>query len=234
MECSTLHTNISEGKCYYLNLGVMDYIEALDLQDKIVEARRKMLIGDVLILLEHPPVFTVGRSGRFENILVPRAVLDREGIPVYRVDRGGDVTYHGPGQLIGYFIFDITDNKDILRFVHKVEQSIIKTLNDYAITAHPERGVWVGDEKIAAIGMRVQEWITKHGFALNVNPNMDHFAMINPCGIKAEKITSMSKLLGRSISTSDIRPRYINHFCGVFSKNIIEISLDELRDQING
>ncbi len=224
---------LSRSKCYYLEFGLLNYGEALALQDELAEARRKKLIDDILILLEHPPVITIGRSGSYDNILVQKDILDAERISVYKVDRGGDVTYHGLGQLVGYFIFDISYNRDIHEFVHKIEESIIQTLNEYGITARPERGVWVDNEKIAAIGMRVKDWITKHGFALNVNPNLDHYAMINPCGMREIKITSLSKLLQREISIYDIRRRYIKHFCNIFGLDTVETSIEKLREQID-
>src|SRR5215467_11063503 len=158
--------------CCVLKLGRLDYAHALEVQTGLVEQRKRGEIPDHLLLLEHSHVITLGRNGHMENLLASGNVMERAGIDFFPVDRGGDVTYHGPGQLVAYPILDLTDwKRDVHAYVHAVEQTIIDTLADYGIQAGriPKLiGVWVGDSKIAAIGVHISRWVTKHGFALNV------------------------------------------------------------------
>ena len=208
-------------KCLVLEVERISYNNAFELQRKLVRARLKNEIEDTLILLEHDPVFTVPRTETRNNILVPTEILDQEGIEVCRTDRGGDVTYHGPGQVVGYSIMDLKEQgRDLHRYIRNVEQLLIDTLGDYGIEAgrdpkHP--GVWTGNKKIAAIGIAVKNgWITMHGFALNVNPNMSHFTMIVPCGITDKGVTSMVALLGGTVDRIELNSRLIAHYAEIF------------------
>lgn len=185
----------------------MDYQEALDYQEKLVALRRRGQIPDTLLLVEHPPVFTIGRGGGWENLRCSRETLEQEGIRVYEVNRGGNITYHGPGQLVGYPIIDLAaQGRDVRAYLWSLEEILIRTLEPYLgpLGLAPERlpgytGVWVANEKIAAIGVAVKGWITMHGFALNLNTNLKHFQLINPCGITDRGVTSLGRLLGREV-----------------------------------
>jgi len=199
----------------------MDYNEALMLQEKLLFLRQKKEIPDVFILLEHPPLLTLGVRAKESNILVPEDILSEQGISVYRINRGGDVTYHGPGQIVGYPILDLNDQgRDIHLFVSKIEETFIQLLkNEYGITAgrnQKHTGVWVGDDKITAIGISVKKWVTMHGFAFNVNTNLDHFKWIIPCGIKDKGVTSLKKLLGYELDMDKLNNQVIEYFANQF------------------
>ena len=202
------------------DLGLADYSEAWELQRKLHRQRVEGKISDVLLLLEHPPTLTIGKSGTLDNVLISRERLAQQGLSLFFIDRGGDVTYHGPGQLVGYPILDLRERgKDLHQYVHNLEEVILRTLRMFSIEAgrdesHP--GVWADREEIAAIGLSVRRWVTMHGFALNVNTNLDHFTCINPCGFSDRRATSMSKILGRTISMEAVTVQLKFHFCHVF------------------
>ena len=203
-------------------LGVVPYADALALQRSLVEDRRAGRIGDTLLLLEHPPVLTLGvrGDGGRSHILASAESLATRSIEVHEAGRGGDVTYHGPGQIVGYPIIDLNSHRrDVHRYVRDLETVLIRTAGDYGISAHRVdglTGVWVGDEKLAAIGVRIARWVTSHGFALNVNTYLDHFDLIVPCGIADRGVTSMARLLGRSLDTAEVENRIIEQFTDVF------------------
>ncbi len=208
-------------KCLVLEVERICYNDAFELQRKLVSARSNNKIEDTLILLEHNPVITVPGTQTLDNILVPLEILEQEGIEVCRTDRGGDVTYHGPGQVVGYSIMDLKEQgRDLHRYIRNVEQVLIDTLKDYGIAAerdpkHP--GVWTGNKKIAAIGIAVKNgWITMHGFALNVNPDMNHFTMIVPCGITDKGVTSMAEKLGAPVDRRALQEKLIRHYAKIF------------------
>ncbi|HVP79597.1 MAG TPA: lipoyl(octanoyl) transferase LipB [Thermodesulfobacteriota bacterium] len=206
--------------CEIWNLGVVEYREAWELQKRLHHHRVEGRIPDLLLLLEHPPTITIGRSGSLDNILISRKQMVQAGIPLFFIDRGGDVTYHGLGQLVGYPILDLRDQgRDVRLYVRKLEEVMIQTLRDFSIEAdlderHP--GVWVKGEEIGAIGLSIKKWVCMHGFALNVDTDLDHFAFINPCGFSDRRATSMSKIIGRKISTAEVAARLKFHFYGVF------------------
>jgi len=214
-----------------LNLGVEPYGRVLDLQHRLVEARREGLIEDTLILLEHLPVITLGRRADEKNIVASRELLARLGVEVHRVERGGDVTYHGPGQLVGYPILDLRGyRQDVGWYMHSLEEVLIQALSDFGIGAGrmEERiGVWVGDKDIAALGARIEEWITYHGFALNVSPDLSHFDLIIPCGYRGMGITSMAEVLGEAPEMSEVRKSVVQWFGEVFRVEIREAVLEE-------
>ena len=203
--------------------GRLDYQEALNLQEKLLLLRQQNEIDDTLILLEHPPVLTLGRRGEYGNILLPLDILEAQGVKVYEVSRGGDVTYHGPGQIVGYPIINLCNmGKDIKEFVYKVEEVLIRLLsNEFGIKSYRDEkkytGVWVGDEKITAIGIAVKKWVTMHGFAFNVNTDLSHFKWITPCGITDKSVTSVQKILGREIDFVKMNEFVLKYFCEVFS-----------------
>jgi lipoyl(octanoyl) transferase len=209
-------------------LGTVPYGEALEIQNALAEERRHGRIGDVLLLLEHPHVLTLGArgDGGRAHILATPARLAELGVEVFETGRGGDVTYHGPGQLVGYPILDLTpDRCDVHKYVRDIEEVIIRTTGDYDIRAGRIAGltgVWVGHEKIAAIGIRISRWITSHGFAFNISTNLDYFRLIVPCGISDRGVTSLDKLIGRPVPFEEVEDRLAGHFCDVFGRVLSE------------
>jgi len=207
-------------------LGRVDYGEALELQKSLVEDRRAGRIGDTLLLLEHPPVLTLGvkTRGKSTNIVASPEQLAHAGVAVYETGRGGDVTYHGPGQLIGYPIFDLNpDRRDVHRYVRDLEEALMVALRAFGIEGGRVAGltgVWVGaagrEEKIAAIGVRISRWITSHGFALNVSTHLDHFSLIVPCGIRDRGVTSIERVLGRSVAMTEVETAVVEGMGAVF------------------
>ncbi|HEX3044910.1 MAG TPA: lipoyl(octanoyl) transferase LipB [Bacillota bacterium] len=180
-------------------LGRMDYKEALSFQEKALSLRQQGRIGDLLLLVEHPPVLTLGRRGKYHNILLPLDELKKNGINIYEVNRGGDVTYHGPGQLVGYPVMDLNQHgADIKSFIWNMEEVFIRLLKEkYQITADRDEkkytGVWIENRKITALGIAVHRWVTMHGFAFNINTDLSHFQWINPCGITDKGVASIRK-----------------------------------------
>lgn len=206
--------------CVVLELGLIEYQEAYHLQRNLHRQRVEGKISDVLLLLEHPPTITIGKSGTLDHVLVSRERLAREGMSLFFTDRGGDATYHGPGQLVGYPIVDLRQRgKDLHGYVKKLEEVILRILRDFSIhgdrdECHP--GVWVNGEEIAAIGLSLRNWVSMHGFALNINVDLNHFSFIHPCGFSDRQATSMSKILGSQVPMQDAANSLISHFCAVF------------------
>lgn len=204
-------------------LGRVNYQSALELQLSILDRLKRRETSDTLLLLEHPPTFTIGRRGRLEHLLKNQEELKNKGIEFEVVGRGGDITYHGPGQLVGYPITDLGNHKfDIHLFLRNIEQVIINALSDFDIIGETKRdhtGVWVRDEKIASIGVGVKKWATYHGFALNVNTDLSYFDMIVPCGIPGIKMTSMKELSQgkEDIDMSEVQNSIIEGFSCVFN-----------------
>jgi lipoyl(octanoyl) transferase len=212
-------------------LGVVAYTDGLELQRELVERRKAGEIPDQLLLLEHPPVITLGvktRNDRSHVVATPQT-LEEEGVEVFESGRGGDVTYHGPGQLVGYPILDLRpDRCDVHRYVRDLEEVIIRTAAAFGIAAGRSAGLtgaWVGDEKLAAIGVRIARWITSHGFALNVSTNLSHFGLIVPCGITDKGVTSFEKLLGRPVPMRDVEDAASDAFCAVFERKALATHL---------
>ena len=204
-------------------LGLMPYGEALALQRALVEDRRAGRIPDTLLLVEHPHVLTLGvrGDGGRSHILATAEALASRRVEIHETGRGGDITYHGPGQVVGYPIIDLKpDRCDVHRYVRDLEDVLIRTASDYGVLT--ERvdgltGVWVGREKLAAIGVRIARWITSHGFAFNVTTNLDYFALIVPCGIADRGVTSLARLTGRPIDPAEVGNRIADHFANVFN-----------------
>lgn len=214
-------------------LGKIDYDEALEIQQELVAKKQRGEIEDILLLLEHPPVLTLGTRAKETNILSSSQELEEKGIKVFKIDRGGDVTYHGTGQIVGYPILDLNNyGRDIHKFVENIEQLFINLLkhefNIFARTDKKYTGVWVGNDKITAIGFGVKRWITMHGFAFNVNTDLEHFKLINPCGITDKGVTSLAKLTGVEIDMNSIYYILINYFCEAFNVTPQIITRDEL------
>jgi lipoate-protein ligase B len=213
----------------YRNLGSTDYLTALALQEEIVACKQQKSSPDVLLFVEHRHVYTLGRGGNEANVLAP------EDVPVIRTSRGGDVTYHGPGQLVVYPIIDLRSKlrKDVHRFVRNLELSAIVTLKDFGLegTRHPPfTGIWIGDKKIAAIGIAVRRCITFHGLAVNVNTDLEYFKRIIPCGLAWADVTSMKHELGSQQSFAEVRERFLHNFTEVFGYSEINEGLDEPSD----
>jgi lipoyl(octanoyl) transferase len=203
-------------------LGSIDYAAAWEMQRELMRQRREGAIPDTLLLLEHrPPVITLGRASHAEHLLVPPENLLQMGIQLVETDRGGDITYHGPGQLVGYPILDLREHgRDVHLYLRRLEEAIIIALRHFGIEAHRKQGltgVWVGDEKIAAMGIKVTHWVTMHGFALNVQPNLSHFGLIVPCGIHDKGVTSIQSLLAREVTLKEVIPPVIEAFAQVFN-----------------
>jgi lipoyl(octanoyl) transferase len=206
--------------CYIEQLGLVDYAAAFQLQAKRVAQRKAGAIPDTLLLLEHPHVYTLGRNAKRENLLAPADWLAARGVQVFDTNRGGDITYHGPGQLVGYPILDLTQHRrDIAWYMRSLEEVLIRVARDFGIDAGRSPGapgVWVGDRKLVAIGVHVSRWITSHGFAFNVSTDLGYFERIVPCGLRGRGVTSLQELLGRALQMDSVIARVIEHFGVVF------------------
>ena len=212
--------------CHLEQLGLVDYGAALELQRERVAQRKAGTIPDTLILLEHPHVYTLGRNARQENMLVSAEWLATRGAQVFHTDRGGDVTYHGPGQLVGYPILDLTRHRrDISWYMRSLEEVFIRTARDYRIETGRSpgaAGVWVGNDKLVAMGVHLSRWVTSHGFAMNVNTDLRFFEWIVPCGLRGKGVTSLAKLLGRPVEMNEVVLRVVEHFGEVFQVEVVE------------
>lgn len=210
-----------------IRLGVVPYGEALPLQQRFVDERRAGARADALLLLEHPHVITLGVKAHRDSahVVATADALRQHGVTVHETGRGGDVTYHGPGQLVGYPIIDLRpDRCDVHRYVRELEEVLIRTAATFGIEAARVpglTGVWAGRDKLAAIGVRISRWVTSHGFALNVSTELDYFDLIVPCGIRDRGVTSLAKLLGRSVARAEVEETVIAHFCDVFDRHLV-------------
>jgi len=212
-----------------IKTGILDYQFAWDWQRELHQQRVSGEIVDTLILTEHPHTYTIGKAGGEEHLIADERVLKQNGITVYRIDRGGDITYHGPGQIVGYPILDLHNYYlDVHRFLRDLEEVIIQTLAKYDIVADRVNGltgVWVSGGKIAAIGVKVSRWVTMHGFAFNVNTDLSYFGNIVPCGISDKPVTSMARLLGTKVDYEAVKDMVARKFEDVFDLELIEDAL---------
>ncbi|WP_290662316.1 lipoyl(octanoyl) transferase LipB [Ignavibacterium sp.] len=210
----------------YCDLDFIDYKEAWDLQYYLHQQRAENNISDLLLLLEHPNTYTLGKTAHIENLIGGKDFLERNKISVYNIDRGGDITYHGPGQIVGYPIINLTDwYQDSHKYLRTLEEVIIKVCNEYGLAAgrvDGYTGVWIDDKKIAAIGIKISRWVTMHGFAFNVNTNLDLFDGIIPCGISDKSVTSLQKELEKEIPIDEVKEKLLHHFMNEFNYNTIE------------
>jgi lipoate-protein ligase B len=211
----------------------MDYRKALDLQLQLVNARHdRILETDAVLFLEHPPVFTLGRRGKLESLKVPKSFLESQGIPVIPVERGGDMTYHGPGQLVIYPIMDLrVSGWRVVEFVEALEGVMIRTLMDWGIKAvgNPKnRGVWVGPSKIGSIGIAVRRSISFHGLALNVNTDLEPFNWVHPCGLQGVCMISMKEIMGKEIAMEDVRRATATHIQEIFGVQMKPKTQDDI------
>ena len=203
------------------DLGRLDYRQAWDIQLETHAAVAEGEAPPTLLLVEHPPVITFGKRGGREHLLVPEATLRERGFTLYDIERGGDVTYHGPGQLVGYPILPI--GRRVQRYLRQLENVMVDLLADYGITAVGSpgyAGVWVGDAKVAAIGVAIKRNVSFHGFAINVHTDLHHFETIVPCGLADRAVTSLSALLGRPVSLDEVKPRLLEHFVAAFKEGV--------------
>jgi lipoyl(octanoyl) transferase len=208
----------------FCRLGTVDYAEAHDLQKRLQAKRIAGDIDDTVLLLEHPPVLTLGRSAKEQHVLAPAEVLEARGITVHEVGRGGDVTYHGPGQLVAYPIVDLKpDRKDVRKYVWSLEETMIRTCADFGLSAARVdglNGAWIGDRKVGAVGVRISRWVTMHGLALNANSDLSHFELIVPCGIQDRAVTSISNELERTVTVRDLIEPMAAHFARLYDADI--------------
>jgi lipoyl(octanoyl) transferase len=223
-----------------VDLGLMEYGAAWELQRRVVAARKAGTVPDVLLLCEHPHVITLGRSGKLANLRASDHVLRQMGVSFFETDRGGDITYHGPGQLVGYPILNLAQiRRDVAWYVRSLEEAMIRATAGFGIASRrvPGRtGVWVDvpaespaeEEKLAAIGVHLSRWVTSHGFAYNVSTDLRYFDLIVPCGIADKRATSLGKLLGRGVAIKDISPRIAAHLGESFGLDLREASRDAL------
>ncbi len=219
-------------------MGIEEYGKVFALQKTLNQARRSGLIPDTVILLEHHPCITIGRKGGFDHILVSDRFLDQEGIKVYETDRGGDITYHGPGQLVCYPILDLNGfGCDVHLYARRMEETLIRTLGAFGIVAGRRDdfpGVWVDDAKIGAEGIAVQHWVTMHGISLNICPDLRHFSFIVPCGISTLGVTSMEAILGHPTDMALVKMEIRRQLSRIFNLTLEEISLEKMIEMAGG
>ncbi|HKI48077.1 MAG TPA: lipoyl(octanoyl) transferase LipB [Desulfobacteria bacterium] len=219
------------------DLGTLDYEACLGLQHAVHGTRVEGLLPDTLLLVEHPHVLTLGRSAHEENVLASESALQQQGISCVHIERGGDVTYHGPGQLIAYPIFRLPKSMGVVDFVEKLESVMIQVLKDYGIESERNsrnRGVWVGNRKIGFVGIAVRRGVSFHGLALNVSPDLGFFQMIHPCGLKEVQITSMADLLEEPVPLNTLKNRLVFYFEKTFKITLKPIKLDDLQARLPG
>lgn len=221
-----------------IDMGMMDFRECWSIQHDIHLARVESRIPDCLLLVEHPHVFTLGKNGNRNNILVSVSLLKKRGVDSVSIERGGDVTYHGPGQIIGYPIFSLKYRRyGVSDFVSSMEEIMILTLKDFGIEGERNklnRGVWVGMEKIGFIGIAVRRSVVLHGFSLNISPDLSYFKMIHSCGLKGIGVTSMKSLLGEKVDFQDVKRSIISHFRSILNLDMEEIDKELLSKKITG
>ena len=220
-------------------LQTVDYGEALDIQKRLLTLRQQGAIDDTLLLLEHPSVITIGRGGREENVVAAPLFLQQQDVAVYRINRGGDVTYHGPGQIVGYPIIDLRQQtRDVHEFIRKTEEAFIQLLqNEYGLAAKRDaehRGVWVDEKKIVAVGFAIKRWVSMHGFAFNVNTRMENFSWIIPCGIHNKGVTSLQELVGMPFNLAEVTEQVFYWFADAFQMQPQVINEAKLYQMIGG
>src|SRR5712671_4110689 len=226
--------------CLTIDLGLIGYAEAYALQRRIVAARKADAIEEVLLLCEHSHVITQGRNGKREHLLASEHVLRQKGVEFHATNRGGDITYHGPGQLVGYPILNLgAIRRDVVWYVRTLEEAMIRATAEFGISAERvagKTGIWVRagktEEKLAAIGVHISRWVTSHGFAYNVSTDLRNFDLIVPCGIADRKATSLEKLLGRNVEEKEVAPRIAKHLGELLGLEMKETSRRELLEKL--
>jgi len=228
-------------KSWLVDLGLIPYLAAWELQRQLVEARKGGDVPDVLLLCQHPHVITLGRNGRREHLRANDGLLAQMGIEFHPSDRGGDITYHGPGQIVGYPILDLAGyRRDVRWYVTQLEETMIRASADFGVAAHrveERHGVWVdtpsGEEKLGALGVHLSRWVTSHGFAYNVSTDLRYFDLIVPCGIAGSRATSLERILRRAVETAAARESLAAHFGAVFGCNLERVSREDLASALD-
>src|ERR1700682_6030096 len=227
--------------CLAVDASCLEYANAYSLQKRLVAARQASLIPDVLLLCEHPHVITLGRNGKRVHLLASENLLHEMGVDFFTTDRGGDITYHGPGQIVGYPVLQLAEmRRDLVWYVRQLEEAMIRSSVELGIDAGRlpgKTGVWVpaegpAREKLAAIGVHVSRWVTSHGFAYNVSTELRYFDLIVPCGIADRRVTSVERVLGRPVSTMDVRRHLVKHFGDVLARDMAQVSSRELEERL--
>jgi lipoyl(octanoyl) transferase len=233
--------------CHIVDVGLIGYAEAWELQKRLVAARKTGAMEDVLLLCEHPHVITLGRNGKREHLLASEQILRQKGVEFHAPDRGGDITYHGPGQLVGYPILNLSAiRKDVVWYVRMLEEVMIRATAEFGISAERvmgKTGIWVRgtndsnepgatEEKLGAIGVHISRWVTSHGFAYNVSTDLRYFDLIVPCGITGRKATSLEKILERAVTRKEVAQPVVRNFAEVFGLEMRETSRDDLLAQL--
>ena len=215
-----------------IDLGSVPFETALKIQHQLMDGKKNGMEEDYLLTLEHPHTYTIGATGSLENLLVDEEYLKFNGIELQHIRRGGDITYHGPGQLVAYPILNLNNYyKDLHRYLRDLEEVLISTVKQFGIAAGRKSGltgIWVGDEKLASIGIKMSKWITMHGTALNVSTDLSYFDNIIPCGVRDKSVTSMSKILGKSLEVKEVSHVYVRSFSRVFGSEIVKNQRDNL------
>jgi lipoyl(octanoyl) transferase len=227
---------------WVVDLGLISYAAASELQRLVVEARKARAIPDVLLFCEHPHVITLGRNGKQEHLRAGDRLLRQLNVEFHSTDRGGDVTYHGPGQIVCYPILDLGEHRrDIRWYVEQLEEIMIRASADFGVAAkrvEGQHGVWTdtlaGEEKLGALGVHLSRWVTSHGFAYNVSTDLSYFDLIVPCGIAGKRVTSLERALGRAVSKEEVRGRLAQHFGEIFHRDIQQISREDLSEFLAG
>jgi len=229
--------------CWVHDRGLIAYGAACDLQRRLVQARKAGAIPDVLLLCEHPHVITLGRNGNREHLRAGDSLLAQMNVEFHPTDRGGDITYHGPGQIVGYPILDLTEHRrDVGWYVEQLEEVMLRASSDFGLAAkrvEGQHGAWIdtptSEEKLGALGVHLSRWVTSHGFAYNVSTDLRYFDLIVPCGIAGKRVTSLERALGRSVSTMEVRGRLVAHFANIFQRRVQHVTrgeMDSLRDSV--
>jgi len=217
---------------WVVDLGLRRYSEIWSLQEDLVALRQRGSVPDLLLLVEHEPVLTLGKGGRQDHILISSQEMARRGISVHRVDRGGDVTFHGPGQMVAYPILDLSSHgKDVHLYCRKLEELGLRILSDHGLIGRRMpglTGVWVGEEKIMAIGVGVKKWVSFHGLAFNVNTDLKYFRLIHPCGIEDRGVTSLARLLQKEIPMEEVKEALLHHFSSLFETKLARMHEAEI------
>jgi lipoyl(octanoyl) transferase len=233
--------NQAEKICWLVNAGFLPYARACALQHQLVEARKAGAIPDVLLFCEHSHVITLGRNGNRENLRASDHLLAQMDVTFHESDRGGDITYHGPGQIVGYPILDLIEHRrDVRWYVQQLEETMIRASADFKVTATRvagRHGIWVHqpageEEKLAALGVHLSRWVTSHGFAYNVATDLRYFDLIVPCGIADKRATSLERVLDRAVGTEEVRPKLAAHFGELFERNMLHVSRAELEEKL--
>ena len=226
--------------CWVVDRGLIPYGPACELQRRLVEARKACAIPDVLLLCEHPHVVTLGRNGNREHLRAGDLALAQRNVELHSTNRGGDITYHGPGQIVGYPILDLAEHRrDVRWYVEQLEEVMIRATADFGLAARRvegRRGVWLdtpaGEEKLAALGVHLSRWVTSHGFAYNVSTDLRYFDLIVPCGIAGKRATSLERALGRAVPLEQVRERLVARFASVFAREVRKIGAESLAESL--